>query len=85
MSTNLLSSLSGKQLRQAAAIRDQIEALEQKLDQLLRDKSDRVRVETAPGVTDASTAKKRTMSPTARARIAAAQKRRWAKIKAARK
>jgi hypothetical protein len=85
MSTNMLSSLSATQLRQAAAIREQIDALEKRLDNVLSGGSSSARAGTAPTTTTTPAAKKRTMSPAARARIAAAQKKRWARIKAAKK
>jgi hypothetical protein len=85
MLTNMLSSLSAKQLRQAASIREQIDALQLQLDQVLTGTPSSARAETTPMTTNAPAAKKRTMSPLARARIAAAQKRRWAKIKSAKK
>jgi hypothetical protein len=86
MSTNLLTSLSAKQLRQAAALREQIDALETQLGSLLTGGPAPVRSGAAPKAPAAApAAKKRTMSPAARERIALAQKKRWAKIKAARK
>lgn len=73
--------LSTAQLRQALQLREQIEALQQKLGELL-----------GGGKPTAPTAKakkpvgrrggKRQMSDEARAKIAAAQKARWAKTKA---
>lgn len=85
MSTNLLSSLSAKQFRQAASIREQIDTLEKRLANLLGGSSVATRTAAAPIATGAPGLKKRTMSPAARARIAAAQRKRWAKIKAANK
>jgi len=67
---NSISSLSAQQLRRAAAIKDQIDALENELGKILG----------GGGATPASNGK-RTMSVSARAKIAAAQKARWAKVK----
>jgi hypothetical protein len=66
---NSFSSLSAQQLRRAAAIKDQIDTLENELGKIL-----------GGGGTTASNGK-RTMSAGARAKIAAAQKARWAKVK----
>ena len=66
----MISNLSAQQLRQAATIKDRIEGLQTELDRLLGSSTG----QTAP-------AGKRTMSASARARIAAAQKARWAKVK----
>ena len=63
-----ISSVTSDQLRRAAAIKDQIEALENELGRIL-----------AGGVSSGKGT--RTMSASARARIAAAQKARWAKVK----
>jgi hypothetical protein len=67
---NSISSLSAQQLRRAAAIKEQIDALENELGKILG----------GGGATPAANGK-RTMSASARARIAAAQKARWAKVK----
>jgi len=64
-------SLSAEQLRRAAAIKDQIDTLESELGRILGGSA---------GATKA-TPGKRTMSASARARIAAAQRARWAKVK----
>ena len=70
-----LSSLSVAQLRQAIAIREKIEALEKELASIQG-------VSPAPvPAASKKTAKKRTMSPEARAKIAASQKAVWAKRK----
>ena len=69
---NSISSLSAQQLRRAAAIKEQIDALENELGKILG----------GSGTVAASNGK-RTMSAGARARIAAAQKARWAKVHAA--
>jgi hypothetical protein len=66
--------LSAQQLRQAANLKEQIAGLEKELNQLLGSS-------VAP-VVAANTVKKRGgMSAAGRARIVAAQKARWAKIK----
>jgi hypothetical protein len=67
---NSINSLSAQQLRRAAAIKDQIDTLESELGKILGRNGV---TQTAPG--------KRTMSAGARARIAAAQRARWAKVK----
>jgi hypothetical protein len=67
---NSINSLSAQQLRRAAAIKEQIDALENELGKILG----------GGGATQATNGK-RTMSASARARIAAAQKARWAKVK----
>jgi len=64
----LMSSLSAEQLRRAAAIKDQIDTLESELGKIL-------------GGAAGSGSGTRVMSASARARIAAAQKARWAKVK----
>ena len=67
---NQISSLSAEQLRRAAAIKDQIDTLESELGKILG------------GSTGAAKAfGKRTMSASARARIGAAQRARWAKVR----
>ena len=63
-----ISSVSAEQLRRAAAIKDQIDTLENELGRIL-----------SGG--ESSGRGTRTMSASARARIAAAQKARWAKVK----
>jgi hypothetical protein len=67
---NSISSLSAQQLRRAAAIKEKIDALEGELGKIL-----------GGGGTTAASNGKRTMSASARARIGAAQKARWAKVK----
>jgi len=70
-----LSSLSVAQLRRAIDIRERIEALEKELASIQG-------LSPAPGpAASKKTAKKRTMSPEARAKIAASQKAVWAKRK----
>ena len=68
---NSISSLSAQQLRRAAAIKEQIDELESELGKIVG----------GSGATPAPNGR-RTMSASARARIAAAQKARWAKVKA---
>jgi hypothetical protein len=72
-----IASLSAKQLRRAADIKDKIQSLEKELGQILGSS-------TKPAA-PAAPKKRRKMSAAGRARIAAAQKARWAKIKAAKK
>ena len=73
--------LSTAQLRQALQLREQIETLQQKLTSLLGGK------ESPPVATSKAKkgrpAGKRTVSPEARAKIAAAQQARWARVKSA--
>jgi len=66
--------LTSKQLRRAAAIKEKIQTLQKQLSRLL-------------GANDSTSAprKQRHMSAAARARIAAAQRARWAKFKARKK
>ena len=73
-----LANLSAEQLRRAAAIKEQIESLEKELQQIFG----------APSKADSPLPprkKKRRMSAAARAKISAAAKARWAKVKAAKK
>jgi hypothetical protein len=70
--SNLLS-LSSEQLRRAADIQEEIEALNKELASFLG----------APASIPAKAPKKRGMSAAGRAAVAAAQKARWAKIKEA--
>ena len=65
-----LSSLSSEQLRRAADLQEEIEALNTELASILG----------APASIPAKAPKKRGMSAAGRARIAAAQKARWAKV-----
>jgi hypothetical protein len=85
MSTNLLASLSAKQLHQAASIRERIDALEQQLASILNVGSAPARAAATPKAEPAAAGKKRVMSAAAKERIAEAQRKRWAKIKAAAK
>jgi len=66
---NSITSLTSQQLRQAASIKERIDALNKQLNQLLG--------ATAPAASGA--APKRTMSAAARAKIRAAAKARWAR------
>ena len=66
-----LTDLSASQLRQAAGIKENIENLEQRLNQILGG-----RAQTRNGA-----AAQKTLSPAVRARIAAAARARWARIK----
>jgi hypothetical protein len=70
-----LAALSVKQLQRAVEIKQRIEALEQELSEILG------AVPTAPIAVQPP--KKRTMSAAARAKIAAAQKAKWAERKKA--
>jgi hypothetical protein len=72
-----ISDLSSAQLRKAASVKEQIENLQSELAQLLGDSTAPVKVD--------GRKKKRTMSASAKAKIAAAQRARWAKWKAAKK
>jgi hypothetical protein len=72
---NILLSISSTNLKRAAALRDEIVALETELLSLLGGSS-------VPSADAAAVpAKKSKMSPAARAKIAAAQRRRWAKVR----
>jgi hypothetical protein len=73
MST-LLSSLSVQQLRKAATLKEKIQSLEKELGQLLGS--------SAKPAAHAVPRKKRKMSAAGRAKISAAAKARWAKVKA---
>jgi hypothetical protein len=74
-----LSLLTSSQLIKAAKIKDRIAQLEKQLSTLLGASAP------SPKVPAAKPVKKRKMSAAGRARIVAAQKARWAKIKAAKK
>jgi hypothetical protein len=81
-----IRSLGSKQLRQAALLREKIETLEAQLSAVLTGVA-----QPSSGPAAASTKTrtkikgKRKMSPEGKARIAAAQKARWAKINAAKR
>src|SRR5262245_15562294 len=66
-----LSDLSARQLRQAAAIKEKIDSLQNQLVQLIG----------SPAVTASRVGARRRMSRAAIARISAAAKARWAKVK----
>ena len=68
-----LSSLTATQLRRAAGLKEQIDALNKEMASILG----------APASMPAKPSKKRKMSAAGRAKIAAAQKARWAKVKGA--
>jgi len=70
-----INDLSVQQLRHAASLKEQIEALEKELNQLLGSTVEPVAVKIPK--------KKGGMSAAGRAKVAAAQKARWAKVKAA--
>ncbi len=73
MSTSL-NSLSAQELRRAAGLKDKIQSLEKKLQQLLGSST--------KAVAPAGPKKKRKMSAAGRAKIAAAARARWAKVRA---
>jgi len=68
---NTITSLTSSQLRKAAALKDQLDSLQGELDQLLGSSSNGPAPVSAP---------RRKMSAAARAKIAAAQRLRWAKF-----
>ena len=74
-------NLSAQQLRQAADLKEKIAALENELSQLLGSSAKAV----AAPVVAKPTTKKFVMSAVAKAKISAAAKARWAKIKGAKK
>lgn len=71
-------SLSSAQLRRAAALQEKIETMQKELGQLLGDTSS-----SSSSAAGKPAKKKRTMSAAARKKIADAQRKRWAKQKAA--
>ncbi|MBI1178407.1 hypothetical protein GC207_13310 [bacterium] len=71
--SNALADLSAKQLRHAADLKEKIASLTAELDRLLA---------SGGAVAAKSTGKKSKMSPAARAKIGAAQKKIWAARKA---
>jgi hypothetical protein len=73
---NSLANLSAKQLRRAAGIKDKINSLQKELNRILGTTAENQKT---------ARKKRRKMSAAGRAKIAAAQKARWAKIKAANK
>jgi len=72
---NNIMQLTPRQLRQAADIQEKIESLQRKLGDLLGASANPI----------APLRKKRTISPAGIARIRAAQKARWAKVRNANK
>lgn len=72
MQSNLLTTLSVKNLKQAVAIREQIESLESQLARITG-------AQAAPVKNGARRRRKRRMSAAAKARISASMKTRWAK------
>ena len=84
MTNYSVANLSVQQLRQVLAIREQIEALEAQLASLLGSPAPASAVPKTKPVKSASVAarKRGGISAAGRARIAAAQKARWAKLKA---
>ena len=77
---NTLLSLTAAQLKYAATIKEKIASLEKELVAILGSAASAAQTPAAKPVK-----KKRMMSAAGRAKIAAAQKARWAKIKAAKK
>ena len=71
---SLITSLSVQQLRQAAGLKEKIQSLEKELGRLLGSSA-------APTTSAAPGKKKFKMSAAARAKISAAAKLRWAKVK----
>jgi len=71
--SSLLTSLSPQQLRRAADLKDKIQSLENELGRILG--------ASIKPVAAVAPKKKRKMSASGRAKIAAAQKARWAKVK----
>lgn len=74
------AQLTSVQLRRAAGLKEKIAGLQKQLDALLGG-STHTPSSSKPG----PKRKKRTLSPAARARIVAAQKARWAKIRSEKK
>jgi hypothetical protein len=73
-----IENLSARQLRRAADIKDKIQSLENELGRIFSSSIKPVTVAAAPK-------KRRKMSAAGRAKISAAAKARWAKVKAAKK
>src|SRR5712671_3075130 len=71
--TTSLSNLTAKQLRQAADIKERIDTLQREMARVLGS--------SAQASNGAGSQRKTTMSPAVRARIAAAARARWARIK----
>jgi hypothetical protein len=70
--TNILSEITAGQLRRAITIKERIEALEGELDQMLGSPASE---------SNGQQVKRRGMSAAGRAKIAAGQKARWAKLR----
>lgn len=77
---NVLSRLSVAQLNKAVRIKERIEALEAELTSLLGGSAS-----PATGGGEGGIRRRRKMSAAAKAKIAAAQRARWAKVRAAKK
>src|ERR1017187_6214881 len=77
-----ITNLTAQQLRQAADLKDQISALEKQLSQIVG-ASPAAKPVAKPAVAKPPVKKKGTISAAGKARIVAAQKARWAKIRAA--
>lgn len=75
-----INQLTASQLRQAANLKEKIAGLEKQLAAILGSSAPAIKAPTAKPAN-----KKRKMSAAGRAKIAAAQKARWAKIKASKK
>ena len=75
-----ITNLSVQQLRQAADLKEEVAALEKELGQLLGSTTQPVAVQPTAAI---APKKRGGMSAAGKARIVAAQKARWAKIKAA--
>jgi len=73
-----ISSLSAQQLRQAADLKEQIEVLEQQLNSILGGEVAAALTVGAPTASEPMKKGKRTFSAESRAKMAAAQKARWA-------
>jgi hypothetical protein len=71
--SSLLASLSAQQLRRAADLKDKIQSLENELHRIFGS--------SAKSITAVAPKKKRKMSAAGRAKIAAAARARWAKVK----
>jgi hypothetical protein len=73
-----ITNLSPKQLRQAADLKERIDGLQAKLNEIL---GSELFISTANGTPQAPKTGRRKMSAEGRARISAAQKARWAAIR----
>jgi hypothetical protein len=71
--SSLMASLSSKQLRRAADLKDKIQSLENELGRILG--------ASTKSIATVAPKKKRKMSAAGRAKIAAAARARWAKVK----